>query len=52
MTHCQSGDRYQQDLLLEYASYRLYRALTPESFNVRLANVNYTDESGRPIATR
>lgn len=52
VTHCQDSDRFQQQLLLEYASYRLYRALTPESFNVRLANVNYVNESGRPIVTR
>ncbi len=52
VTHCQDADRYQQQLLLEYASYRLYRALTPESFEVRLANINYVSESGRPIVTR
>jgi len=52
VTHCQDTDRFQQQLLLEFASYRLYRALTPESFNVRLANVNYVNESGRPIVTR
>ena len=39
-------------MLLEYAAYRLYSALTPESFDVRLAKVNYVNESGRPIATR
>lgn len=51
-THCQSADRYQQDVFLEYAAYRVYRVLTPESFNVRLAKINYLDESGRLIATR
>ena len=52
VTHCQDGDRYQQQLLLEYAAYRLYSALTPESFEVRLAKINYLGDSGRPIATR
>ena len=52
VTHCQSFERNQQYVLLEYAAYRLYRALTPESFNVRLANINYVDEDGHPIITR
>lgn len=52
VTHCQDSDRYQQYVLLEYASYRLYRALTPESFNVRLARINYQRENGEPITTR
>ena len=52
VTHCQSADEYQQDLFVEYATYHLYRALTPESFNVRLAKINYTDPDGRPIISR
>jgi len=52
VTHCQSGDRYQQDLLLEYAAYRLYNALTPESFKVRLAKVDYAGENGSSITSR
>ena len=52
VTHCQSSERNQQYVLLEYAAYRLYRALTPESFNVRLAKIDYVDEDGRPIITR
>lgn len=52
VTHCQPKDRYEQGVILEYKSYRLYNALTPESFNVRLAKVNYTSESGRSITTR
>jgi hypothetical protein len=43
---------YQQYLLLEYAAYRLYRALTPESFNVRLAKIDYTPKDGRALSTR
>jgi hypothetical protein len=38
--------------LLEYASYKLYQALTPESFNARLAKVDYVAEDGQPITTR
>jgi hypothetical protein len=39
-------------VLLEYAAYRLYNALTPHSFRVRLATIDYVDDSGRPHATR
>jgi hypothetical protein len=52
VTHCQQSERFQQYVLLEYAAYRLYLALTPESFNVRLAKIDYVDEDGHPIATR
>ena len=52
VTHCQSSESYQQYVLLEYAAYRLYRALTPQSFNVRLAKVDYVGEDGRSITTR
>jgi hypothetical protein len=52
VTHCQSAERYQQYVLLEYSAYRLFQAMTQESFNVRLVKVDYTDESGRPITTR
>jgi hypothetical protein len=52
VTHCQSFDKYQQDVFLEYAAYRLYQALTPESFNARLAKIDYTNQNGHPIITR
>jgi hypothetical protein len=52
VTHCQSSDRYQQDVFLEFSAYRLYRALTPQSFNARLAKVDYVSEDGGAITTR
>jgi hypothetical protein len=52
VTHCQSPEQYQQGVLLEYAAYQLYQALTPESFGVRLVKVNYTEENGVEITTR
>jgi hypothetical protein len=52
VTHCQSGDKYQQDVFLEFSIYHLYRSFTPDSFNARLAKVEYDDEDGRPITTR
>ena len=52
VTHCQRPAGFQNYLLLEYTAYRLYRALTPDSFDVRLAKIDYTDESGHPLTTR
>jgi hypothetical protein len=52
VTHCRSGEGFQQYLLLEYAAYRLYNRLTPASFDVRLATIDYADKDGRPIASR
>jgi len=52
VTHCQSSDKFQQDVFLEYAAYHLYRALTSESFNVRLAKIDYKSQGGHSIITR
>jgi hypothetical protein len=52
VTHCKNSESFQQKVLLEYASYRMYNVLTPHSFRVRLANINYQDADGRPMLTR
>ena len=52
VTHCRNLASFQQYLLLEYAAYKMYNLLTPHSFRVRLANVDYRDENGRPIISR
>ena len=52
VTHCRSSESFQQYLLLEYATYRLYNQLTPLSFRVRLAQVDYVEESGKPVTSR
>jgi hypothetical protein len=52
VTHCQRMADYQQYLLLEFTAYRLYRALTPDSFNVRLAKIDYTSKDGHALTTR
>ena len=52
VTHCKGSTDFQQKVLLEYAAYRLYNALTPLSFRVRLANIDYVDESGRSETSR
>jgi hypothetical protein len=52
VTHCQRTADFQQYVLLEYTAYRLYRALTPESFNVRLAKIDYAGKGGQALTTR
>jgi hypothetical protein len=52
VTQCQRKADYQQYLLLEYTAYRLYRDLTPDSFNVRLAKIDYTGKDGKALSMR
>jgi hypothetical protein len=53
VTHCRTSESFQQYTLLEYAAYRLYNVVTPESFRVRLANVEYVDsKKGKVVAKR
>jgi hypothetical protein len=52
VTHCRSSASFQQYVLLEYATYRMLNVLSPMSFRVRLASIDYVDESGRPIISR
>lgn len=52
VTHCRASAGFQQYVLMEYATYRLYNQLTPMSFRARLAMVDYVDASGRPIISR
>ena len=52
VTHCRSSASFQQYVLLEYSAYRMYNVLTPHSFQVRLANIDYRDADGRPIISR
>ncbi|MEM8917566.1 MAG: hypothetical protein AAGE37_01800 [Pseudomonadota bacterium] len=43
VTHCKDKDRNEQVLLREFATYRLYNLMTPESLKVRLARLRYRD---------
>jgi hypothetical protein len=52
ITHCRNSASFQQYLLLEYSAYRMYNLLTPRSFRVRLANIDYRDANGQPIVSR
>ena len=48
VTHCREGDQYEQNVYEEYLAYRIYNAVTEQSFRVRLVEVTYTDpEEGR-----
>jgi hypothetical protein len=51
VTHCRNSDSFQQYVLLEYAAYRMFNALSPASFRVRLATIDYVD-GGRPMTSR
>ncbi|MFO1186570.1 MAG: hypothetical protein U1E87_03410 [Alphaproteobacteria bacterium] len=42
-THCRAAPSFQDYSLLEYAAYRLYNALTLQSFRVRLAEIEYAE---------
>lgn len=52
VTHCRAAENFQNFVLLEYAAYRIYNALTPLSFRARLAQIDYRDGGGQPIASR
>jgi len=43
VTHCRNHDRGEQDLLQEYAAYRILNVLTELSFRVRLLRIHYQD---------
>ncbi|MBX7459023.1 hypothetical protein K3152_12255 [Qipengyuania sp. 1NDH17] len=51
VTHCRDNDRFEQAVLREYAAYRLYNRVTPESLRVRLARITYMDD-GQKVAER
>jgi len=47
VTHCENRDEYEQNLLQEYAIYRVFRLFTPLGFGARLLRVTYEDSAGR-----
>jgi hypothetical protein len=52
-SYCRRSSAHQQYVLREYAAYRLYNAVTDQSFRVRLADVSYVDaKSGDSGLTR
>ncbi len=52
VTHCKAQAAFQQYLLLEYTTYKLFNLLTPISFDARLASIDYVDPDGRIVASR
>ncbi len=48
VTHCQNAADFNHYQLLEYAAYKLYNVLTPQSFRARLATIDYLDGAGKP----
>jgi hypothetical protein len=52
VTHCRQPESFQQYVLLEYAAYRLYQLISPASFAVRLARIDYIEASGKPVVSR
>ncbi|WP_299321248.1 hypothetical protein [Parasphingopyxis sp.] len=53
VTHCQRRSAHQQHVLLEYAAYRLYNAMTDRSFRVRLAQIDYyRSDADTPTVSR
>ena len=52
VTHCREAAGFQQHVLLEYAAYRLFNHLTPASYRVRLAQIDYVEPSGKLKASR
>jgi len=52
ITHCRNKPEFQQYVLLEYSAYKMYNLLTPHSFRVRLASIDYRDSDGKPLVSR
>ncbi|HTK28543.1 MAG TPA: hypothetical protein VL309_03275 [Vicinamibacterales bacterium] len=50
--HCQNEKAYDQFVLREYLTYKLFNLVTPQSFRDRLAQATYVDaKSGKPMTT-
>ena len=47
ISHCMTTKKYQEYLLREYLSYKLYNVVTDTSFRVRLLSINYIDTGNR-----
>jgi hypothetical protein len=52
VAYCRSAEPFQQYVLLEYAAYRMFNVLSPASFRVRLARIDFVNDDGRPFITR
>jgi len=52
VTHCRNTSAFRQYVLLEYSAYRMYNLLTPRSLRARLADIDYREADGRPLASQ
>ncbi len=52
VTHCKSNTGHQQHVLLEYSAYRIFNLLSPTSYRVRSATVDYAESSGKVSISR
>ncbi len=52
VAYCRTAESFQQYVLLEYATYRMLNVLSPASFRVRLAQIDFVNDDGRPYITR
>lgn len=51
--HCQSDQRYENNLMKEYLAYRIFNELSDRSFRVRLSKATYVDSTnGKTLDTR
>jgi hypothetical protein len=51
-THCRAAPAHQNNILLEYAAYRMFNVLSPLGLRARLVNVDYSEGDGRPVISR
>lgn len=51
VTHCRSAKGYQEYLLKEYLTYKIYNILSPFSFRVRLIRMKYVDTGRKSKVT-
>ena len=47
VTRCEKGDRFEIDVLEEYAAYRIFSLLSDASYRTRLVHLTYNDTDGR-----
>jgi len=47
VTRCKKADRYENDVLEEYAAYRIFSLMSDVSFRTRLVHMTYNDTDGR-----
>ena len=52
VTHCRQTQQHQQYVLLEYAAYRMFNALSPHGLRARLGTFDYVEANGKIVASR